>query len=69
MKQFDVVSNPFLRSRERQLMAGSMLIMSAARYFSFHVLGVLIALAVATSTLFLVPFPQPAKPVMSENEQ
>ena len=43
---------------------GSMLIMASAQYFSFRTLGLLIALGVLASTLFLLWFPEPARPVM-----
>jgi PAT family beta-lactamase induction signal transducer AmpG len=43
---------------------GAMLIMWSATYFTFRTLGVVIALVVLASTLFLLRFPEPAKPVL-----
>jgi PAT family beta-lactamase induction signal transducer AmpG len=43
---------------------GAMLIMWSASYLSFRTLGLVIALAVLASALFLLRFPEPAKPVL-----
>jgi len=44
--------------------AGSMAIMASAKYLSFRTLGLSLALAVLASTLFLLWFPRPARPVL-----
>lgn len=45
--------------------AGSMAVMWSAAYLPVRTLGILIALAVLASTLVLLSFPNPAKPVLS----